>query len=255
MLTRYRLIIFMVMAFLFSPPASSALSVGPFESIGEIFKPPRDVVSTVRPDLSTYEFNRIAVLPFRNLTDEPRAGGKVAKIFYHELESYGRYKVMTPLPLEEEKVGLELSIEKDSVSRQSLDMIYSLITKAQEGEERAAPRQPEGRTDGKIEVPGKPAQYDAIVTGVITRFKDRDGNAILINSPASVSFEVFMFSVRDGAILWRAEYSETQEPLLDNLLLVGRFLKRGGAWQTNEKLSEYGIAKMMRTFPGIKAGK
>jgi hypothetical protein len=31
-------------------------------------------------------------------------------------------------------------------------------------------------------------------------------------------------------MLWQARFDETQKPLLDNLLLVGRFLQGGGVW-------------------------
>jgi hypothetical protein len=94
---------------------------------------------------------------------------------------------------------------------------------------------------------------DAVLTGIITRYDDRQGSALLVDQPASVAYEVFLISARDGEILWRARFDETQQPLFDNLLLAGRFFKGGGVWQTNDTLARIGLARVVRTFPGIAA--
>jgi hypothetical protein len=52
-------------------------------------------------------------------------------------------------------------------------------------------------------------------------------------------------------MLWQARFDETQKPLLDNLLLVGRFLQGGGVWQTSETLMRVGLERVIETFPGI----
>jgi hypothetical protein len=52
-------------------------------------------------------------------------------------------------------------------------------------------------------------------------------------------------------MLWRAQFDETQKPLLDNLLLVGRFLRGGGVWQTSDTLTRIGLERVLETFPGI----
>jgi hypothetical protein len=52
-------------------------------------------------------------------------------------------------------------------------------------------------------------------------------------------------------MLWRSRFDETQKPLLDNLLRVGRFLQGGGVWQTSETLTRIGLERVIETFPGI----
>jgi hypothetical protein len=52
-------------------------------------------------------------------------------------------------------------------------------------------------------------------------------------------------------MLWQARFDETQKPLLDNLLLVGRFLQGGGVWQTSETLTRVGLERVIETFRGI----
>jgi hypothetical protein len=73
-----------------------------------------------------------------------------------------------------------------------------------------------------------------VLTGVILRYEERDSHALSVDRPASVAYETYLISARDGEMLWQARFDETQKPLLDNLLLVGRFLQGGGVWQTSD---------------------
>jgi hypothetical protein len=86
---------------------------------------------------------------------------------------------------------------------------------------------------------------------VILRYEDRDGHALAVDRPASVAYEAYLIGARDGEMLWRARFDETQKPLLDNLLLVGRFLRGGGVWQTSDTLTRIGLERVLETFPGI----
>jgi hypothetical protein len=69
--------------------------------------------------------------------------------------------------------------------------------------------------------------------------------------PASVAYVAYLISARDGEMLWRARFDETQRPLFDNLLLVGRFLRGGGVWQSSDTLTRIGLERVLETFPGI----
>jgi hypothetical protein len=92
---------------------------------------------------------------------------------------------------------------------------------------------------------------DAVLTGVILRYEDRDGHALSVDRPASVAYEAYLIGTRDDAIAWRARFDETQKPLLDNLLLAGRFLQGGGMWQTSDTSTRIGLERVLETFPGI----
>ena len=58
--------------------------------------------------------------------------------------------------------------------------------------------------------PGTPQRgqrpLDAVLTGIITRYDDRQGSALLVDQPASVAYEAYLISARDGEILWRARF-------------------------------------------------
>src|SRR3990170_1222863 len=93
---------------------------------------------------------------------------------------------------------------------------------------------------------------DAILTGVVTRYEEREGGPIGIKKPASVGFEARLINAKDGKILWAGKYAETQKSLTDDLSMFFIFIRRGGEWLTAEQLTRYGVSEMLKTMP--KAG-
>jgi hypothetical protein len=217
------------------------------------FGPPSNVVAEVSPELHKYSLQRIGIIAFANRSSTPDAGIRLASFFYTELEAHRRYEVTPPLALDEEG-ELEFTRtaqaapedERPSRLRQFVQMWIGRLWPAtgQPSDESPGAAQPD--PTGQASPP-----LDAVLTGVITRYDDRQGSALLVDQPASVAYEAYLISARDGEILWRARFDETQRPLLDNLLLIGRFLKGGGVWQTNDTLARIGLERVVQTFPGI----
>ena len=238
---------------------------------------PSNVSATVRPDIRKYNLRNIAVMPFRNNTDSPEAGHKVAAFFYHEMATRKRYSVTPPVRLDlTEEIELEFRVDPSrragTVNREEnlrllgravsnyLKQVAPYTTTESlvfSGETPAkSPDEDSGAVTGEIRSsavkPGEESQaLDAVVTGVITRYRNRDGTPLTADHPSSVSFDVFLISVHDGKILWSATFEETQEFLSENLLLLPRFLEGGGLWQSNDKLARIGMARVLDTFPGI----
>ena len=90
---------------------------------------------------------------------------------------------------------------------------------------------------------------DAILAGYLFHFKERVGTRYSVDSPASVSFSLFLTRVSDGRIVWRGVFEETQQALSENLLKLGVFIKRKARWVTARKLAAEGLENMMLTFP------
>jgi hypothetical protein len=90
---------------------------------------------------------------------------------------------------------------------------------------------------------------DAILVGYLFHFKERVGTRYSVESPASVSFSLFLTRVSDGRIVWRGVFEETQQALSENLLKLGAFIKRKGRWVTVRKLAADGLEDMLLTFP------
>jgi hypothetical protein len=219
------------------------------------FGPPSNVVAEVSPELHKYELQRIGIIGFVNHSGTPDAGIRLASFFYAELDSRQRYEVTPPLLLDEET---ELAFTRTAQAAPEEERPGRLRQFVREWLGRIWPvssEEPQANSSQVQPGPGA-AQHghrplDAVLTGVITRYDDRQGSALLVDQPASVAYEAYLISARDGEILWRARFDETQRPLFDNLLLAGRFFKGGGVWQTNDTLARIGLERVVKTFPGI----
>jgi len=219
------------------------------------FEPPNDVVAEVSPELYKYELQRIGIIGFVNHSATPDAGTRLAAYFYAELDSHRRYDVTPPLLLDEET---ELAFTRTAQATPEEERPGRLRQFVREwvgriwptGSEEPAAQPHQEQSAASVPQHAQPP-LDAVLTGVITRYDDRQGNAMLVDQPASVAYEVYLISARDGEILWRARFDETQRPLFDNLLLAGRFFKGGGVWQTNDTLARIGLERVVRTFPGL----
>ncbi|HSF30040.1 MAG TPA: hypothetical protein VLK82_06150 [Candidatus Tectomicrobia bacterium] len=234
------------------------LSLGVYDRIWAAlgsFAPPSHVVAEVNPDLYKYEIQRIGIIGFVNHSSTPDAGLRLASFFYTELDSHRRYEVTPPLLLDEET---ELAFTRTAQAAPEDERPGRLRQFVREWLGRIWPSSEEPPEASMSQTPpaaGVPTQgqrpLDAVLTGIITRYDDRQGNALLVDHPASVAYEAYLISARDGEILWRARFDETQRPLFDNLLLAGRFLKGGAIWQTNDTLARIGLERVVKTFPGI----
>jgi hypothetical protein len=219
------------------------------------FGPPSNVVAEVSPDLPKYDLRRIGIIAFANQSGTPDAGVRVANFFFHELDTYHRFELTPPLRLDEEA---ELAFTRTAQAGPEEARPDRLQQFVREWIGRLWPSTPHPAATTQDQVHPQlgstnqpPPPLDAVLTGVILRYADRDGHALAVDQPASVAYDAYLISARDGAMLWRARFDETQKPLLDNLLLVGRFLRGGGVWQTSDTLTRIGLERVIKTFPGI----
>jgi len=85
-----------------------------------------------------------------------------------------------------------------------------------------------------------------VVLGSVWRFREK---IMEKEQPASVAFSIYLLDVTTGRRIWRARYNKSQQPLSENLLKIGDFLKQGGRLLTAEELAEAGVKQMMKNFP------
>lgn len=95
---------------------------------------------------------------------------------------------------------------------------------------------------------GKELNVDAVMTGVISEYREREGSELGVESPASVAFSVQVLDTEDGKTLWETYFTETQKPLLENLFEIDKFFKRGGKWITADQLAREGARKAVSDF-------
>jgi hypothetical protein len=102
---------------------------------------------------------------------------------------------------------------------------------------------------------GNTFKADAVLTGYIYRWREREGTDYAVNRPASVAFDLHLISPAEGTTLWKAKFDETQRSLLENVFDVSTFFKSKGKWLTVEKLAMLGLQKMLAEMPAGKDPK
>lgn len=96
---------------------------------------------------------------------------------------------------------------------------------------------------------GDDLNADGIVFGCIYRFRERQGMPYAAVKPASVAFEIYLFRVSDGSLVWKGQFEKTQASLMEDVLQASAFVKGGGRWVTVRELSEEGMDHIMKNFP------
>ncbi len=96
---------------------------------------------------------------------------------------------------------------------------------------------------------GETHAVDAVLMGYLFHFKERVGTRYSVESPASVSFSLFLVRVTDGHIVWRGIFEETQQSLSENILKLGTFIKRKARWITARELAAEGLETLISTLP------
>lgn len=95
---------------------------------------------------------------------------------------------------------------------------------------------------------GKSLGVDAVMTGVISEYNERQGSAVGVESPAGVTFSVEVLDTKSGKLLWETYFTETQRPLFQNVLEIEKFFKRGSKWITADELAKEGARKTAEQF-------
>jgi hypothetical protein len=96
---------------------------------------------------------------------------------------------------------------------------------------------------------GQRLAADFILAGYLYRFRQRVGNQLGVEKPASVAFDIVMINVPDGRIAWSGHLDEQQEPLTDDLFKLGKFIKRKGKWITADEMAVSGMEEMLQSCP------
>jgi PBP1b-binding outer membrane lipoprotein LpoB len=99
---------------------------------------------------------------------------------------------------------------------------------------------------------GAKLDSNAVLEVTVTRFHDRDGSDLSVNSPASAAFDMVLTQVDSGMVLWAASFDETQEAVSSNLLSLGKARSRGFKWITVEELIRQGVKERLADCPYLQ---
>jgi hypothetical protein len=87
---------------------------------------------------------------------------------------------------------------------------------------------------------------DAAVTATIARYRERVGSAFGVAEPASVSFQVLLVRAGQKHAVWRADFTQTQEPLTYNLWGFWKVQRGGLRWLTADDLARIGVDEAVK---------
>jgi hypothetical protein len=155
-----------------------------------------------------------------------------------------------------------------SVANRMTDILYNRLA-AEKGYEVVSPDQAKGvfsniiNSDKNVVMSpieilqemGNTFEADAVLTGYIYRWREREGTDYAVNRPASVAFDLHLISPSEGTMLWKAKFDKTQQSLSENVFDVSTFIKSKGRWMTVEKLAMLGLQKMLAEMPAGKDSK
>ena len=93
---------------------------------------------------------------------------------------------------------------------------------------------------------GRAQKAQLLLVPLVLTWHEREGSKAGVIKPAHVRLEFFLLRVSDGTIAGRSVFEEKQEGLADNLLTVGAFIKRRGAWVSANDLAAEAMAKAIK---------
>ncbi len=109
-----------------------------------------------------------------------------------------------------------------------------------------------GGSFGMVSAIGKKLGCDGVLTTTVRRFKQREGTEYASDDPAAADLHMALIHAASGAVLWTADFRETQESFLDNILSFDKMQKQGFKWISVEQLVEQGIMERLATCPYLK---
>ena len=91
----------------------------------------------------------------------------------------------------------------------------------------------------------------SIVLGSVGRYREREGEALGVRSPASVAFEFTLYSAPQGVRIWSARFDETQQPFSANPGRMRQYPGRGSRWLTAAELARWGAERAVEAVPAV----
>jgi hypothetical protein len=99
---------------------------------------------------------------------------------------------------------------------------------------------------------GQQLQYDAVLITTIERYQGRKGSEYSVKDPASVAFSLKLLAVDKSEVIWSADFDQTQQPLLENILPNTRSTGSGFRWLTAAELTSAGLTRKLNNCPYLK---
>ena len=187
------------------------------------------------PALILTKYKQVALLPFANAAALYGEGKEVRNPLTAKVFTTGAVPETAPDVLTQE---LWNQLQTKTSSRiippeQSLGEKAELISEATVFRERRLLAEL-GRRQGA----------DAVLMGTLYRFRERVGLKYSAETPAAVTFDLQLIDASSGRVVWWRSFDEVQQPLSENLLNLGTFIKVKGRWLTAAQMSALALDGM-----------
>jgi hypothetical protein len=92
----------------------------------------------------------------------------------------------------------------------------------------------------------------SLLRGRVRRYRERGGQDVGRETPASVAFDLTLYSVPDGKRLWTATFDETQVDVAAAPGRARRYPGGGTRWLTAAELARWGAGQAADTLVGSR---
>ncbi len=96
---------------------------------------------------------------------------------------------------------------------------------------------------------GKATGCEAVLEVTLSRYRERVGTEMSIETAASTAFSMDLIGVTRGVVLWSSSFDETQKALFDDIFSFGKARNRGFRWMSVQELSRDGLLSRLQEFP------
>jgi len=96
---------------------------------------------------------------------------------------------------------------------------------------------------------GKATGCGAVLKTSLSRYRERIGSEMSVETSASAAFSMQLTGVERGDVLWTTSFDETQKALFDDIFSFDKAQKRGFKWLSVQDLSRDGLRSRLQKFP------
>jgi hypothetical protein len=90
---------------------------------------------------------------------------------------------------------------------------------------------------------------DAVLVGEVTRWVEREGEALGSQHAAAVGVKVVLHGAPGGERLWEGSFDHTQQPFLENVLVTPQYPGRGTRWLSAPEFARFAAQELAAQVP------
>lgn len=99
---------------------------------------------------------------------------------------------------------------------------------------------------------GKSLSAQGVLCGVVNRYTESRGSKFGGESRSAVEFRLWLIDRELGKVMWSATYSDTDQPLSENVLRLPGKLKDGVGYQSAAKLTTRGLLRAAEQLESVR---